>query len=162
MKHLQTITAGIASALVFNAFACAEGILAPDNPYTLIETRNIFGLVPAVANQSPQPTAPPVPEQKIICNGITSLFGPVQVLFKVVSPVKSAGNQTSETTYLLSEGQQLDDIEVIHIDSKAGLVIFKNHGTVQSISLTNVPTVSLPTTRPTPSQILFQKTHPNG
>ena len=37
--------------------------------------------------------------------------------------------------YDLSEGEKQDDIEVMHIDEKAGLVAFKNHRITQKIAL---------------------------
>ena len=63
-----------------------------------------------------------------------SIFGQLQVLFKVAGTAKP-GQPAKDDSYILSEGQRQDEIEVIHIDEKASLVTFNNHGTVQEIPL---------------------------
>ena len=72
-----------------------------------------------------------------------SIFGQLQVLFKVAGTAKP-GQPAKDEFYILSEGQRQDEIEVIHIDEKASLVTFNNHGTVQEIPLANAPAVSTP------------------
>jgi hypothetical protein len=98
------------------------------NPYAQVVARNIFGLNPPVAaDQDPTPVEPPV---KITPNGIMSIFGQLQVLFKVAG--KTPGKEDS---YILSEGQRQDDIEVTKIDEKNSVVTFNNHGLVQILPL---------------------------
>jgi len=102
-----------------------------------IVVRNVFGLNPPPA---PGSTTDETQLPKITPNGIMSIFGQLQVLFKV-APNKPGGKEES---YVLSEGQQQDDIEVTHIDEQGGIVTFDNHGTVQSIPLTAAPALNMP------------------
>jgi hypothetical protein len=104
-------------------------------PYGTIVARNIFGLVPIPPPAPPPDPTPTDPPPKITANGITSIFGPLQALFKVTLPAK-AGQQAKETTYRLSVGQRQDDIEVVKIDEKTATITFNNHGTTQDIPLT--------------------------
>ena len=46
-----------------------------------------------------------------------------------------AGKPAADDAYILSEGQQQDEIEVTKIDEKGGLVTFNNHGEVQQLPL---------------------------
>jgi len=108
---------------------------AVDNsqPYATIVARNIFGLVPV---PPPPPPAEPLadPPPKITANGIMSVFGELQALFKVSFPGKG-GQPAKDQSYMLSEGQRQDDIEVVKIDVKAASITFNNHGTEQEIPL---------------------------
>ena len=103
-----------------------------DNPYAVIATRNIFGLV--------APPPPPSPEDeakkdlpKITPTGIMGVFGHLQVLFKV-APAKPVAGAKDEY-YTLSEGQMQDEITVVKIDDKNSLVTFDNHGFTQQLPL---------------------------
>ena len=90
--------------------------------------RNIFGLnPPPLVDPNAAVVEPPV---KIIPNGIMTIFGQLQVLFKVAGkpPAKDAN-------YILMEGQSQDEIEVVKIDEKAGIVSFNNHGIPQDLPL---------------------------
>jgi hypothetical protein len=109
----------------------------PDNPYVAIVTRNVFGLSPPTLETATVTN----PTPKITPNGIMSISGRLQVLFKVATTAKP-GQPAKDESYNLSEGQRQDDIEVTHIDEKAGLVTFNNHGTVQEIPLANTPATS--------------------
>jgi hypothetical protein len=51
------------------------------------------------------------------------------------APVAKPGQPAKDESYNLSEGQSEDDIEVIRIDEKNGLVTFNNHGTTQELPL---------------------------
>jgi hypothetical protein len=138
MKHLGKIVICLASGLVLNAGARADDSVLPNNPYAPIVVRNVFGLNP------PQPVDPASlgePPPKITPNGIMSIFGQLQVLFKVAGTAKP-GQPAKDESYILSEGQRQDEIEIVHIDEKASLVTFNNHGTVQEIPLANAPTIS--------------------
>ncbi|MGA2030131.1 MAG: hypothetical protein ABSG87_08680 [Verrucomicrobiota bacterium] len=101
-----------------------------DNPYTQIVTRNMFALDTSVLSTSSTPTEP-LPT--ITPNGIMSVFGSVQTLFKVSD--NQPGQPASEKSYILGEGQRKDGIEVIRIDEKNAVVTFNNHGTVQELPL---------------------------
>ena len=129
MKRLVKIVVCLASGLVLNAGARADDVVLPNNPYAPIVVRNVFGLNP------PQPVdtnAPQADLPKITPNGIMSIFGQLQVLFKVAGTAKP-GQPAKDESYILSEGQRQDEIEVIQIDEKASLVTFNNHGTVQEL-----------------------------
>jgi len=143
MKRLGKIVVCLASGLVLNAGArAADGVL-PNNPYAPIAVRNVFGLNPPLpVDPNATQTDPP---PKITPNGIMSIFGQLQVLFKVAGTAKP-GQPAKDDFYILSEGQRQDEIEVTHIDEQAGLVTFNNHGTVQELPLVkaNPPAVSTP------------------
>ena len=146
MKRLGKIVVCLASGLVLNAGARADDVVLPNNPYAPIVVRNVFGLNP------PQPVDPNATQAdlpKIIPNGIMSIFGQLQVLFKVAGTAKP-GQPAKDASYILSEGQRQDEIEVIQIDEKASLVTFNNHGTVQELPLAkaNPPVVNTPAAAP--------------
>ncbi len=129
----------LAGGLALNASLSAAEAVSPNNPYVPIVTRNVFGLNP------PQPAVlqtPGEPPPKITPNGIMTIFGNRQVLFKVSIPAKP-GIPAKEDDYILGEGQRQDDIEVTQIDEKSGVVTFNNHGTVQEIPLTVAPTIAM-------------------
>jgi hypothetical protein len=140
MRSLVKFAVCLASGLVLNTGLCAGNGVSPNNPYAPIVPRNIFGLNPPQA-VAPQPTEPPA---KITPNGIMTIFGTSQVLFEVAVPPQPPIPAT-EKSYILSEGQRQDDIEVTHIDEKAGIVTFNNHGVVQEIPLVKAPPINTPT-----------------
>jgi hypothetical protein len=147
MKRLGKIVVCLASGLVLNAGARADNSVLPNNPYAPIVVRNVFGLNP------PQPVDPNAtqaePPPKITLNGITSILGQLQALFKVAVAAK-AGQPAKDESYILSEGQRQDEIEVIQIDEKNCLVTFNNHGTVQELPLVKANAAAVST--PTPAQ----------
>ncbi len=104
------------------------------NPYVAIPARNIFNLVPIPTNDPMADVKPPDPPAKITPNGIMSLFGTPQVLFKVATPPKP-GQPPQDQSYCLSEGDRQDGIEVVQIDQVARVITFDNHGIVQKIPL---------------------------
>jgi hypothetical protein len=130
MKRAGKILLCLASGLACQAIVLADDAALPNNPYALVVTRNVFGLYPP-APDAPAPLADPPP--KITPNGILSIFGHTQVLFKVTN-VKP-GQPAKDDFYNLSEGQSEDDIEVTRIDEKNGIVTFNNHSTVQELPL---------------------------
>jgi hypothetical protein len=138
--HLLIALAGgitLLSALGVNAEDTGLG----GNPYAVVAVRNIFGLnPPAPVNATPMDDTPP---PKITPNGIMSIFGQLQVLFKV-TPVGKAPKPGGDDSYILSEGQRQDDIEVVKINEKAGIVTFNNHGTVQELPLVAANATSTP------------------
>lgn len=134
MKRFGKMVIGLASGLVLHTGLCA------DNPYEPIVARNIFGLNPPQA-VNPLDVAPP---SNITPDGIMTIFGTRQVLFKVAVPPRPPAPAT-EKSYILSEGQRQDDIEVVRIDEKTGVVTFNNHGVVQEIPLVKAPPITTPT-----------------
>lgn len=132
MKRVGKFCICLAGGLALNAGLRAADLVSPDNPYAPIVTRNVFDINP------PPPVDPATlnaePPPKITPNGTMSVFGRVQVLFKVSIPAKP-GQPAKDESYMLGEGQAQDDIEVTKIYEKAGLVTFNNHGTVQQLAL---------------------------
>jgi hypothetical protein len=107
-----------------------------DKPYATIVARNVFGLLP-IPPPDTNPPAPPVdPPPKITLNGIMTIFGRVQALYKVANKPKP-GQPAKEDSYVLGEGERQDDIEVTKIDLPDRKVTFNNHGTLQDIDLTD-------------------------
>jgi len=138
MKRVGTIATCLAAGCLLNSSLRAQDEALPGNPYAVAVVRNIFGLnpPPPVDPNANKPAEPPV---KVIPNGIMSIFGQLQVLFKVAA--KPGGK---DATYMLTEGQSQDDIEVIKIDEKAASVTFNNHGVVQELPLVVTPPSSTP------------------
>ena len=136
MKCAGKILICLTGGLVFNTSLRADDVVLPGNPYAPVVVRNIFGLNPPPLIDPTATTAePPV---KIMPNGIMSIFGQLQVLFKV------AGKPPGQDAYTLSEGEQQDDIGVVKIDEKASVVTFNNHGIVQALPLVAATASSVP------------------
>lgn len=159
MKRFGKITVCLAGLLAMSASARAGDAVSGDNPYAPLVIRNIFGLNPPVPVDTSVAVEPPV---KITPNGIMSISGQVQVLFKVAG--KAGGKESS---YILTEGQRQDDIEIVQIDEKKGLVTFNNHGVVQQLALVVTPAAtgaaSGPSTMmPGPNSIPAPTGGPNG
>jgi len=133
MRITRNLLICLAGGLLLNAAVRADDAVLPGNPYAPVVTRNIFGLNPPPPPVDPS-TANVTPPPKITPNGIMSILGQLQVLFKVATPAK-AGKPAGDDDYILSEGQRQDDIEVVKIDEKAGLVTFNNHGETQELPL---------------------------
>ncbi len=104
-----------------------------DNPYQPIVTRNVFALVPIPTNAPVDPSSL-IPPPKITPNGIMTLFGNVQVLFKVAG-VARPGMPPKDESYVMSVGDREDDIEVEKIDEKSATITFNNHGSIQELGL---------------------------
>ena len=105
-----------------------------DNPYTPIVERNVFGLVPIPPPPVAVDPATLVPPPKITPNGIMTLFGKLQVLFKVAG-VTHPGLPPKDESYVMCEGDRQDDIEVQKIDQPSATITFNNHGVVQVLPL---------------------------
>jgi hypothetical protein len=146
MKRVGKIVIYLASGLAFNASLQAGDVLLPNNPYTPIVAHNMFGLNPP---QTAAASADVNPPPKITPTGIMTIFGSRQVLFTVDGAGKPGQSPGKSGSYILSEGQRQDDIEVTRINEKSGVVTFNNHGVVQEIPLTKAPTITTPTV-PTP------------
>lgn len=129
MKRVGTIAVFLAGGLVLGTSLRAQDeVVLPGNPYAVVVVRNIFGLNPPVkVDPNAIVVEPPV---KIVPNGIMSIFGQLQVLFKVAA--KPGGKDAS---YMLMEGQSQDEIEVVKINEKGAIVTFNNHGIMQELPL---------------------------
>ncbi len=104
----------------------------PNNPYASIVARNVFGLNPIQVAQPDQDSGPPPP--KITLTGITTILGPAEALYKVAGVVRD-NKPPQDESYMLTEGEGQDDVDVVHIDVNKGLVTFNNHGVTQEIPL---------------------------
>jgi hypothetical protein len=115
----------------------AAGATEADPPYAVIASRNIFGLMPVPTNNPAEEAAALADLPKITPNGIMSIFGKLQVLFKVaVKPVTGQPNNgNKDDSYVMCVGERQDEIEVVKIDEAASIVTFNNHGTVQELPL---------------------------
>jgi hypothetical protein len=141
-KFKLCLIGGIALGFI----ARADDTVAPGDPYATVIERNIFGLnPPPPPNANPQDANPPA---KITPNGIMDILGELQVLFKVAQPPKPGNPPTPEETYILSEGQRQDDIEVVKIDEKNSVVTFNNHGETQTLPLVTTMPASTPAAAP--------------
>jgi len=140
MKRLGKIAVCLAGGLALCAGARAGDVMFASNPYEPIVVRNVFGLNPPSTN--PPPTIDDAQLPKITPNGIMSIFGQLQALFKVAP--KPGVKDAKEESYVLSEGQAQDEIEVVHINEKDALVTFNNHGILQEIPLSNAPKTNSP------------------
>jgi hypothetical protein len=114
-------------------FAAAASAEPADPPYATIVERNVFGLVPipTTAPVDPNPAPPP---PKITPNGIMTVFGKLQVLFKVAEPAKGT-TPAKDESYVMSEGDRENDIEVQKIDEAKAVITFDNHGVIQQLPL---------------------------
>jgi hypothetical protein len=119
-----------------------ENTLGSANPYTAIVDRNIFNLVPIPTIDPAANAKPPEPPAKITPNGIMTIFGQLQVIFKVATPTKP-GAPAQDHSLVMSVGERQDDIEVTKIDEASRTITFNNHGVIQELSLTNA-TISSP------------------
>jgi hypothetical protein len=105
------------------------------NPYSSIATRNVFALNPIPP--PPPPTDPnQIPPPKITLTGITTIFGPAEALYKVAAFTRD-GKQVPEQSYILTEGEAQDEIEVTAIDTQKDIVTFNNHNQTQVIPLSS-------------------------
>ena len=94
----------------------------------------MFGLLPIPPPDTNPPAAPVDPPPKITLNGIMTIFGRDQALFKVATK-PAPGQPAKDSSYVLSEGERQDDIEVTKINHADGIVTFNNHGTTQELPL---------------------------
>ena len=127
----------IAVALLIPAAARSQNLPDPaaaDKPYVSIVARNMFGLLP-IPPPDTNPPAPPVdPPPKITPNGIMTVFGRKEALFKS-TPKPKPGQQPKEQTHCLGEGEMEDEITVVKINDVDSIVTFNNHGTIQELPL---------------------------
>jgi hypothetical protein len=136
VKRLQEITICLAVGLVLGTNANGNEALATVNPYASIALRNVFDLNPPAA--AVVTATPDKAQSKITLNGIISIFGRLQALFKV-NGIEQSGQPSKEGAYMLDENESEDGVMVLHIDAQAETVTFNNHGIVQEIPLASAP-----------------------
>lgn len=132
MKRAGSILICLASGLVLSAISRADDTLPADNPYGAIVKRNVFGLNPVPVQIAQPDNGPPPP--KITLTGIMTLFNKPEALFKVAG-VRRDGKPPQDESYIFTEGESQDDVEVTMIDVKKNSVTFSNHGITQEIQL---------------------------
>ena len=146
MNRSGKITICLLGGLVLTAGVRAQDAALSGDPYAVVVARNIFGLnPPPPPNANPQDANPP---PKITPNGIMTILGDLQVLFKVAGAPKPGGPPPADESYILSEGQRQDEIEVVKIDEKNSIVTFNNHGETQTLPLLTTLPSSTPAAAP--------------
>lgn len=96
------------------------------NPYEAIVGRNVFGLKPPTITALPA-VAPVAAAITIKLQGISTILDRKQVLLKVKTAARPP-EPAKEQSYLWSEGQGENEIEVLTIDAANGIVTIKSHG----------------------------------
>jgi len=129
--------AGIAGALVVGAGAIAADTTdSAVNPYQGVVERNVFALKPPPPPPDPESLKPPAPEFQL--TGITTIFGNKRALLKSIPKAGKAGQPAEkERSYMLTEGQREDDLQVDRIDEVARTVTVTYAGTVSTLDFTN-------------------------
>lgn len=127
-----------ASAPAVAPGAAVAAVAAPEeatgNPYDSIVGRNVFGLKPP-----PPPPAPPDPDKlnpppTIELQGLTTINGRPQVLFKAKLPAKPPA-PAQDASFVMSAGERQGEIEVVEINERDGVVKFNNHGRLQELNM---------------------------
>src|SRR5215469_4350166 len=110
MKCIGSIAICLAGGLALSAISRADDALPPGNPYGSIVKRNVFGLNPPPPPNAVQPDNGP-PPPKITLNGIMTIFGNPEALFKVAG-VRRGDKPPQDESYIFTEGESQDDVEV--------------------------------------------------
>lgn len=115
------------------ASTCTDGFAdAKVNPYEMIVERNPFGLKPPPPPAPPEdntPKAPPAPLATVELTGITSMFSKPRALFEIIP-----GPGKPMLKPILSEGEKLDNIEVVSIDVEKNQVTVRNAGVTTNLT----------------------------
>lgn len=128
MKSLKIIAAVLLAGSVGN-FILHAGDFTPEKNLPLAKQQG--GSPTNVSTETPKgqtelPTITP--------NGVMTIFGKKQVLFKVANAAQS-GETTSDLSYVLEEGEGRNGVKVVAIDYESKIVTFNNHGIIQKITL---------------------------
>lgn len=121
-----------------SAFAVGLGLVVlaagagAATPYAAIARRNVFGLKPAALNANVPP--PPAAAVTVKLLGISTILDRRQVMLKVKTAARPP-EPAKEQSYLLSQGQREDEIEVLEINAAAGTVKLKNQEEILSLSM---------------------------
>ena len=121
----------VAFAVGLCLVALAAGAVGA-NPYEAIVGRNVFGLKPPALNAPPPP--PPAAAATIKLLGISTILDRRQVMLKVKTAARPP-EPAKEQSYLMSQGQREDEIEVLEIDAATGTVKIKNQDEILSLSM---------------------------
>ena len=135
------------TATLLAAAVQAQDAAVADKPYASIVSRNMFGLLPIPPPPTNIDTPPVDPPPKITPNGTMTIFGKLEALFKVANKAKP-GQPAKEDSYVLSEGERQDDIEVIKINQADGIITFNNHGKIEDLALVPAANTTAPCKTP--------------
>lgn len=128
--------------------ATADG----SNPYSeTIAGRNVFSLKTPPPPPNPEDLVKKDPPPKILLQGLTTILGRRQVLYKVQLPAKQ-GQPAKEESFVAAEGERNGEIEVLQIDENAGVVKFNNHGTIEPKNMKDDVAKALAAPSPPPAQ----------
>lgn len=147
-QMLTGILTGLAVAAggpITHAATLAEEPAA--NPYQAIPGRNLFHLNPPPAVQEQAALKPPTP--KVFLTGISTLGNTKRALLKT-APVAKPGEAPKERSYMLTEGERQDDLEVVAIDEKEGAVKVNYAGDQFSVNFKDNAVASAAPTAPPP------------
>lgn len=130
LNQLRVVALSFAGLACFinDALALTEG-----SPYGAIPGRNVFALKP------PTPVAPVNPQVAVLpvgieLQGFTTILGRPQVLLKVKVPPKPP-EPAKDRSLVMDVGQREGEVEVIEMDTRAGVVKLKNQGNFVSLNL---------------------------
>jgi len=105
---------------------------AQANPYQAIIGRNVFSLKPPPPPPRPEDLIKKQPPPNIKLQGLTTINGRRQVLFKAMMPAKPPErSQPQEVSFVMNEGERQGEIEVLEINEQTGTIKFSNHGETQ-------------------------------
>ena len=133
MKARQEIFLLFVGGCALNMSADAAKLDSAGHPYSAIAATNVFRLKVPREPKPPEPVPIP-PPPLITLQGITTISGYREVLFKVTMPARPP-EPAREIAYVLSEGQREGEIEVLEINERAGTARFRNHGVEQLLTL---------------------------
>jgi hypothetical protein len=104
------------------------------NPYQAIVGRNVFSLKAPPPLPNPEDLIKKDTPPTIKLQGLNTILGRRQVLFKVLA--KPPG-QPKEESFVMTEGERQGDIEVLEINVEFESVKFKNRDQVQLLNMKN-------------------------
>ena len=133
----------LAAAAWLSPVVRADDLAVASNPYSTITERNVFALVPIPVVVPGDTAPPPDPPPKITVQGMMTIFGKPQALFKFTGKAP-AGQPAKETSLVMGEGERQEEVEVTKIDMVAHVVSFINHGQAQDVPLSDTAKLTAP------------------
>ena len=125
--RVAALCAGILGCAV-SSFALTE-----NNPYAAIGGRNVFALKPPVAVTNVG-TAVVTSPAGLELQGFTTILGRPQVLIKMKVPPRPP-EPAKDRSLVMDVGQREGDVEIVEMDTRAGIVKLKNQGNLVSLNL---------------------------
>ncbi len=132
MKWHYGVLIGLLGLLALQHCQAVLAVGSGANPYQAIIDRNVFGLKTPVQTVDPATEGPkPVKVQLV---GVASMLGKKTAIIKFIEPPKP-GQPVPQEPLVLSEGEAMQEIEVVEIDETAGLVKILNRGTPLTLDI---------------------------